>query len=241
MKLGSWPDYLAMRTGVLRLNAEYRDVLSNDLGAIAGLLFDVGSDRYKAPPTTNSPEAVESWARDVAAVQALAERERPVSRDDNSDRTHTEVQGWLRNIGFGLGYDVWIASNDRSRSFEDGRLGEGCLEVLPMLDGTRGLDAVRLIDVLWLEKGGARIVSAFEVEHTTSIYSGIVRMLDLALSPCGGLLKGIFLVAPDSREEDVRAQVTRPAFASVANLDVRFLPYGELSKHRASIIRFGEG
>jgi type II restriction enzyme len=51
----------------------------------------------------------------------------------------------------------------------------------------------------------------------------------------------LYLVAPDNREAEVRAQVARPAFASVANLDVRFLAYGELERHRESIVRFGEG
>jgi len=67
-------------------------------------------------------------------------------------------------------------------------------------------------------------------------------MLDLALS--GSELNapaGLFLVAPDSREEDVRAQLTRPAFCRVADLDVRYLPYGELERHRESIARFGSG
>src|SRR3972149_280411 len=50
VKLGRWNEYLAMRQGILALNAECRDLLSNDLGAIAGLLFDVGSGRYPAPP-----------------------------------------------------------------------------------------------------------------------------------------------------------------------------------------------
>ena len=95
--------------------------------------------------------------------------------------------------------------------------------------------------MLWLDKRDGAIHAAFEVEHTTSIYSGIVRMLDLALGPCGPLLKGIFLVAPDSREADVRAQMARPAFAAVVDLDVRYLAYGELERHRESIIRFGEG
>src|SRR3546814_1317359 len=45
-------------------------------------------------------------------------------------------------------------------------------------------DAIGLIDVLWLESGG-RVAAAFEVEHSTSIYSGIVRMLDLALGTDG--------------------------------------------------------
>ena len=54
-------------------------------------------------------------------------------------------------------------------------------------------------------------------------------------------LKSLYLVAPDSREAEVRAQVARPAFAAVANLDVRFLAYSELERHREAIIRFGEG
>jgi len=47
VKLGKWPEYLAMRQGIVELNARYRHLLSNDLGAIAGLLFDIGSKRYQ--------------------------------------------------------------------------------------------------------------------------------------------------------------------------------------------------
>ena len=39
VKLGSWEDFLAMREGILRVNDEHRSALSNDLGAIGGLLF----------------------------------------------------------------------------------------------------------------------------------------------------------------------------------------------------------
>src|SRR3546814_19898469 len=70
-----------------------------------------------------------------------------------------------------------------------------------------------LIDVLWLEHSTAMVAAAFEVEHSTSIYSGIVRMLDLALSSENlHLSTALFLVAPDAREADVRAQLRRPAF-----------------------------
>jgi type II restriction enzyme len=48
-----------------------------------------------------------------------------------------------------------------------------------------GGEVVRLIDVLWLEAGTARVAAAFEVEHATSIYSGIMRLLDLALGQAG--------------------------------------------------------
>ncbi len=239
VRLGSWPDYLAMRAGVLRLNEEHRDLFSNDLGAIAGFLFDVGTGRYPAPPLEEA-EGVAVWERDLAAVREKATAELP-GREAETDRTHTEMQGLLRDIGLGLGYDVWIAANDRNRAYGGGRLSDGCSGDLQPFDGSAGIDAVRLIDVLWLDKRDGAIHAAFEVEHTTSIYSGIVRMLDLALGPCGSLLKGIFLVAPDGREAEVRAQMARPAFAAVVGLDVRYLPYGELERHREAIIRFGEG
>lgn len=89
--------------------------------------------------------------------------------------------------------------------------------------------------------GTAHVAAAFEVEHTTSIHSGIVRLLDLALGDTTGDVQGLFLVAPDAREKDVRAQLTRPAFRRVANLRVRFLPYSELERHRESMSRFGHG
>ncbi len=49
VKLGKWDEYLAMRRGIVALNAGHRGLLSNDYGAIAGFLFDVGSGRYPLP------------------------------------------------------------------------------------------------------------------------------------------------------------------------------------------------
>lgn len=239
VKLGSWSDYLAMRAGMLRLNKLYRELLSNDLGAIAGLMFDVGSGRYSAPPLEGAERSAE-WERDLEQVRLNAAARAP-AKDQETDHTHTQVQGWLRDIGLGLGYDVWIAANDRGRSYGGGRLSDGCLANLAPFEGGFGFDAVRLIDVLWLGKSDGAVHAAFEVEHSTSIYSGIVRMLDLALGPCGNLLKGIFLVAPDNREDEVRAQMARPAFSAITDLDVRYLAYGELERHREAIVRFGEG
>ena len=68
---------------------------------------------------------------------------------------------------------------------------------------------------LWLDDAGA-VAAAFEVEHSTSIYSGIVRLLDLALGGGSRATRELFLVAPDDREDEVRAQVARPAFGHIA-------------------------
>jgi type II restriction enzyme len=94
---------------------------------------------------------------------------------------------------------------------------------------------VRLIDVLWLDAATGQVAAAFEVDHTTSIYSGIVRLLDLALgSPAASGMR-LFLVAPDDREAEVRAQLQRPAFRRVGDLELNYLPYGELSRHREAM------
>ena len=243
VKLGRWDEYLAMRSGIVATNSRYRDLLSNDLGAIAGLLFDLGSGRYAAPPRADDEVARAAWEADLARVReegAKAEKRLAAQRD--GDRTHAEVQGWLRDLGSGLGFRVWVAANDRGRAYTGGRLGEGCLEALPeALAGGPGGDAVRLIDVLWLHSGTGRVAAAFEVEHTTSIYSGIIRLLDLALGAAAESARGLFLVAPDDREEEVRAQLARPAFSRVGDLRVRFLAYSELETHRHSMARFGQG
>lgn len=69
---------------------------------------------------------------------------------------------------------------------------------------------IELIDVLWLSKN--TIVAAFEIESTTSIYSGLLRMGDLvAMQP--NLKIPLFLVAPEERREKVIAEVNRPTFS----------------------------
>jgi len=242
VKLGRWNEYLAMRRGILELNAKYRDLLSNDLGAIAGALFDVGSGRYPPPPRGSDDAALARWKADLAQVRAESDRaNRAIQAARDEDRTHTEIQGWLRDLGIALGFGVWIASNDRNRPCGGGHLADGCLARLPdALEHAPAAETIRLIDVLWLEPATGRVAAAFEVEHTTSIYSGIVRMLDLALG-LGQAGQSLFLVAPDAREADVRDQLKRPAFSRVIDLNVRFIAYGELAKHREAIARFGQG
>jgi type II restriction enzyme len=100
---------------------------------------------------------------------------------------------------------------------------------------------VRLIDVLWIDPSVGRVAAAFEVEHSTSIYSGIVRLLDLALGAAEPSVHGLFIVAPDEREAQVRAQIARPAFRRISDLRVRYVSYGDLARDREAMARFGTG
>ena len=241
VKLGRWDHFLSMREGLIRLNSLHRGKLSNDLGAIGGLMFDIGSGRYPAPPRNDDQVAVAAWRTDLLKVrEESASAARIRQTETEGDATHTEIQGWLRDLGLALEFDVWVATNDRSRAYENGRLGDGCLDVLPE-HLAAGMDSVRLIDVIWIEREQGRVSAAFEVEHSTSIYSGIVRMLDLALGVEFGSRSSLFLVAPDDRKQDVRQQLSRPAFSRVSELGFRYLPYSELRLHRATITRFGVG
>jgi type II restriction enzyme len=243
VKLGRWDEYLAMREGILRLNEVHRDLLSNDLGAAAGLLYDIGTGRYAAPPRGEDEAQRAAWRADLARVrEESAAAKKALAEQSKGDRSHTEIQAWLRDLGRALGFAVWVAANDRGRPWGAGRLDDGCLSELPdALTAGPAADAIRLIDVLWLDPSRGDVAAAFEVEHTTSIYSGIVRLLDLALSAPPQATRELFLVAPDDREGEVRAQVTRPAFRGIAELRVRFLPYSELATHREAMARFGSG
>ena len=42
IKLGSWQGYLKMREIIIRINEENKFIMSTDLGAISGLLYDIG-------------------------------------------------------------------------------------------------------------------------------------------------------------------------------------------------------
>lgn len=241
VKLGRWDNYLTMREGILRLNAVHRQHLSNDLGAIAGLLFDIGSGRYPVPPAETDVPGTAAWEADLQKVrEESAAAQKAWASARASDATHTGMQGLLRDLGRSLGFQVWIASNDRGRAYAGGLLGDGCLPEMPVdVSGSR--ETVRLIDVVWFDAASSAVAAAFEVEHSTSIHSGIVRMLDLALGSSVGRNCSLFLVAPDDRQQEVAQQLRRPAFSRVAELGIRYLPYGQLKQHGEAIQRFGSG
>ncbi|MFA6564854.1 MAG: hypothetical protein WCV00_23315 [Verrucomicrobiia bacterium] len=129
-----------------------------------------------------------------------------------STTRHTEIQHHLLNLGAEMGYDVWVAKNDRSKSWNGSVLGKmpRIVDELPTQFNEATNRTIELIDILWLK--GNSIAAAFEVECTTSIYSGLLRMSDLlALQP--NLEINLFLVAPDERRDKVEQEILRPTFS----------------------------
>jgi hypothetical protein len=133
------------------------------------------------------------------------------STDPTATTRHTEIQYHLLCLGADMGLDVWVAANDRNRSWNGRTLGQlpRLLETLPTQFDEATNRIIKLIDVLWLR--GNAIVAAFEIECTTTVYSGLLRMSDLlALQP--NLDIKLYLVAPDERRDKVENEMLRPTF-----------------------------
>jgi hypothetical protein len=69
---------------------------------------------------------------------------------------------------------------------------------------------IKQIDVLWIR--GRAIYRAVEVEQTTAVYSGLLRMADL-LAPQPNIDIRLHIVAPDDRRDKVFVETKRPVFS----------------------------
>lgn len=125
---------------------------------------------------------------------------------------HTEIQHLLLKLGADLGLNVWVARNDRSRLCRGTKLGNmpGMLDELPRQFDRATHRTIELIDVIWMRQKS--IVAAFEIESTTSVYSGLLRMSDLAAMQPNISIQ-LYLVAPGARREKVFQEINRPTFS----------------------------
>jgi hypothetical protein len=126
-------------------------------------------------------------------------------------RESTRVQALIASIGARMGMAIWLPRADRGAVLKEWKTdGDELLERLPLNYDDTTLRTIEQIDVLWLR--GRSIVRAFEVEHTTSVYSGILRMADLlALQPNMDIK--LHIAAPASKREKVFQEIRRPVFS----------------------------
>lgn len=233
-KLGSWDSYREMRNTILHVNDQFKNLLSKDLGAISGLLFDIGVGLID---TDGNVRIEEELRRKMEKERKKRHRER--EDDVGKENEHTEMEYQLMKIGGSLGCDVIAASNDRSRSYKGKKFSfiSNSLSELPELDlkeeiKERGdIDKIKkgidFIDVIWLEKNSSKIVCAYEVEKSTSIYSGIMRLTDLALALADSKDIGFYLVVPDEREKKTIAELERPHTQN-DNIKISYILFSDL-------------
>ncbi|MDA8412916.1 MAG: hypothetical protein M0023_03915 [Desulfobacteraceae bacterium] len=235
-KLGSWTSYLEMRESVVRANEELQPELSKDLGAISGLLFDVGVGKFTLDQDWEKSLQFEKEKRE----KAMKKRHHEVQEEIKEENEHLRLQFLLTEVGRDLGYDVFVATNDRNKSLNGRSLQFLTLPELPPLGLLPDVaKTVSLIDIIWVSRDSKRIECAFEIEKSTSIYSGMLRLMDLAAS-LGDRQYDFFLVVPDKREKEVIAQLKRPSFQSSMNVGLRYILFSELEEHCHGLCKFGD-
>jgi hypothetical protein len=196
---------------------------------------------YKVEPkkgTSKQVTLVSVPEPEETAVTAVSEAQEST---ESATTRHSEIQHQLLTLGGELGLDVWVARNDRSRKWNGVALGSlpRMLDQIPTQFNEATTRTIELIDVLWLT--GNSIVAAFEVECTTTVYSGLLRMSDLmALQP--NLDINLYLVAPDERRDKVEQELLRPTFSlrdkPLAKI-CGFLPFSILCEKLAGIRKLG--
>lgn len=141
--------------------------------------------------------------------------------------SHSQMQTLLGAIGITKGYDVWIPANDRGKldwSVADSFI---CREELP--GGFQDVEKiVQEIDVIWMLRGSSEPRALFEVEHSTPIYSGLLRFNDVHLV-APRLRPRFSVVANDARRDIFVRQLNRPTFRFSGLSDLcTFLDYKDV-------------
>ena len=125
------------------------------------------------------------------------------------DLTHAQVQSLLAGIGRIKGYDVCIPSNDI------GKLDWVLTKRFSLRpDLPAGFDLIRSvlceIDVIWVAPGRNTIEGLYEVEHSTPVYSGLLRFNDVLLTD--PTVSRFSIVSNDARRDLFSRQLFRPTF-----------------------------
>jgi type II restriction enzyme len=232
-KLGSWTEYLKIREIIVETNSKHKAELSNDLGAIAGLCFEIGTQKMLI-----GHDDYLSEDERTKFEKNILKRQKEIQEEKKEVTLHDEMQYHLLKIGTSLGYDVTPASNDKSKAFNGQSFSFISLSKFPELTTDKDTQkTIKLIDVLWFKKGTNHIIGAFEVEKSTSIYSGILRLSDLYFSISNGT-EVFYIIIPDSREKDVILQLNRPVIRN-SKMNIKYILFSELRTQCDAICKFG--
>jgi hypothetical protein len=137
--------------------------------------------------------------------------------------SHSQVQTLLAGIGYMKGYEIRVPEADVSK------LDWSLTKKFPVTqDVPPGFDQVRHVlaevDCVWIANGRNSVEGLFEVEHSTPVYSGLLRFNDVLLA--NPKLSRFTIVSNEGRRALFSKQVFRPTFrkSGLAEL-VSFLEY----------------
>lgn len=178
-----------------------------------------GTDLYIAGGGRFDVESYIGWDELQRAVQS--------TKEIIPELTHSQVQSLLGAVGYSKGFQIWIPQNDRSLlDWNQVSKFKMVNSLPPAYEAVCGI--AEQVDVLWLAKGGGQIRALFEVEHSTTIYSGLLRFNDIHLANPSPHMR-FNIVAEDVRRGQFSRQLNRPTFrASGLSDSCGFLDYAEV-------------
>ena len=228
-----------------RFRGSLRTISDEDGELLRRLLTEQGQRQDTFPLTARDlkqlarKQTVRTTGREVAVevpddVDEATIEAQPLSKDDeptDEARQSICIQALIAQTGVEMGFRIWVPRSDRARvlalvpemhhaMFSDN---------LPVNYDETTLRTIEQIDVIWLK--GRSMARAFEVEHTTAIFSGLLRMADLlALQPNMDIR--LHIVAPEERSDKVKMEIKRPVFSLLENGPLyekcTYLPYSAI-------------
>jgi hypothetical protein len=127
---------------------------------------------------------------------------------DKNDK-HLEMMYYIVKIGILKGHNVWVAINDRNKVYNNEKLSEICLSEIPNFTQPQTIAQAKYIDVIWFLKNTANPVRFFEIEKSTTIYSGLLRFNDVKIDfP----ISKATIVIPEDRKNLFEKQINRRTF-----------------------------
>ena len=152
---------------------------------------------------------------------------------DNKELTHTDVQAKLLLIGSYLNYRTYTPDKSKFSDIYNNTLGKlSTEEKIP--DGsmpTNSIETIKLIDVIWFDEEGYP-THAFEVEHTTDITKGLLRLYQTHK-----LKIKMFIISNQNRKFET--EVSKSPFSKIKE-EFIFKNYDELETFFESVKKFKE-
>lgn len=180
------------------LNERVEEMILDTLHRKVASFDDILQDIYLTftNALTPSPSNVKGIVNEYARPEARKWKLKPQVRE--REKEHSEMIGFLAELGKKCGFKIWVGQIEQSDLFEGKPLSNLCDFEQLTLVGISSEDIskyVKQIDLLWIED--RKVTFAFEVEHTTAITDAFMRCSEIPESH----KTRRFIVIPEEREK----------------------------------------